>query len=59
MTATTFKWDSGALLTADEARWAATEPNGNPGDCVEMWEDGTWNDRACDIGKVLACERPL
>ena len=52
-----FKWESGAALTSDEARWAATEPNGAKGDCVEMWEDGTWNDRACDIGKVLACER--
>ena len=52
-----FKWESGATLSSDEARWAATEPNGAKGDCVEMWEDGTWNDRACDIGKVLACER--
>jgi len=52
-----FKWESGAALSSDEARWAATEPNGVAGDCVEMWEDGTWNDRACDIGKVLACER--
>ena len=52
-----FRWESGATLSSDEARWAATEPNGAKGDCVEMWEDGTWNDRACDIGKVLACER--
>ena len=52
-----FRWESGATLSTDEARWAATEPNGAKGDCVEMWEDGTWNDRACDIGKVLACER--
>ena len=51
-----FRWESGATLSSDEARWAATEPNGAKGDCVEMWEDGTWNDRACDIGKVLACE---
>jgi len=52
-----FQWESGATLAGDEARWAATEPNGASGDCVEMWEDGTWNDRACDIGKQLACER--
>mmetsp|Transcript_31478 Transcript_31478/g.76548 ORF Transcript_31478/g.76548 Transcript_31478/m.76548 type:complete len:327 (-) Transcript_31478:270-1250(-) len=53
-------WDSdGSKLKADESFWAVTEPNGQPGDCVEMWEDGTWNDRPCDIGKVLSCEQPL
>lgn len=52
-----FFWESDKSRLADsESRWANTEPNGVPGDCVEMWEDGTWNDRACDIGKVLACE---
>ena len=53
-----FRWvGSGEQLAANEARWSATEPNGVAGDCVEMWEDGSWNDRSCDIGKVLACER--
>ena len=55
-----FRWaGSGDLLQPIEARWSATEPNGNVGDCVEMWEDGTWNDRSCEIGKVLACEVPV
>ena len=53
-----FAWaGDGSRLTAEEARWSLTEPNGMIGDCVEMWEDGTWNDRACDIGKVVACEK--
>ena len=59
-TAANFRWaGSGEPLRPAEARWSATEPNGEAGDCVEMWEDGTWNDRACDIGKVLACEVPV
>ena len=54
------EWASdGSRLVDDEARWSVTEPNGDAGDCVEVWEDGTWNDRACDIGKVLACEKPV
>lgn len=49
-------WADGSRLEHGDAHWAVTEPNGDPGDCVEMWEDGTWNDRSCDLGKVLACE---
>ena len=59
-TVANFRWaGSGELLQPTEARWSATEPNGEVGDCVEMWEDGTWNDRSCEIGKVLACEVPV
>jgi len=52
-----FVWDSdGSELEEKDSHWAATEPQYIEGSCVEMWEDGTWNDRSCDIGKVVACE---
>jgi len=55
-----FFWEGdGSKLSDDQSFWSITEPNGEPGDCVEMWEDGTWNDRACNIGKVVACEQPI
>jgi len=57
-----FSWQGdGSSLLDTEAFWSLTEPNGDGigGDCVEMWEDGTWNDRSCDVGKALACELPV
>jgi len=57
--ASSFEWASGMQLKEEHARWAITEPNGGVGDCVEVWEDGEWNDRGCDIGKPPACEVPV
>lgn len=51
-----FKWAaSGDPLTPAQSRWATGQPDGD-GDCVEMWPDGTWNDRDCTVAKVFACE---
>ena len=48
----------GSSLRDNEAFWSLTEPNGDGsgGDCVEMWEDGTWNDRSCDIGNFWSLD---
>lgn len=63
----TFKWvGSGEPLGSGVAPWAHGQPTlfgpggpwGEDGECVEMWGDGTWNDRDCDAEKVYACEQP-
>jgi len=54
-----FSWEGdGSSLRDNEAFWSLTEPNGDGsgGDCVEMWEDGTWNDRSCDIGNFWSLD---
>ena len=51
-----WKWSgSGEPLTAEQSRWAPGQPDGD-GECVEMWPDGSWNDRDCTVAKVFACE---
>lgn len=42
----TFKWASGEPVTY--TRWASGEPNNlNNEDCVQLYPDGTWNDKTC------------
>uniref|UniRef100_A0A8C0J1W4 C-type lectin domain-containing protein n=1 Tax=Chelonoidis abingdonii TaxID=106734 RepID=A0A8C0J1W4_CHEAB len=37
--------------------WHAHEPNGKGGEnCVEMYTDGSWNDRKCDQYRLTICE---
>ena len=57
-----WRWlSSNTAIAADETNWAYGQPD-NDGDCVEMWWDATWNDRACGgdpyANKVCACEVP-
>lgn len=55
----------GEPLISSQASWAAGQPDelDLAGQCVEMWPDGTWNDRACSgdfwTNKVCACELPV
>ena len=54
-----WKWSStGQALSAEQSRWAPGQPDGD-GACVEMWPDGTWNDRDCLVSKVFACEKSV
>jgi len=54
-----WSWLSSESLTDLESSWAYGQPD-HDGDCVEMWGDATWNDRACGgdfwANKVCACE---
>uniref|UniRef100_A0A8C4YKH3 C-type lectin domain-containing protein n=1 Tax=Gopherus evgoodei TaxID=1825980 RepID=A0A8C4YKH3_9SAUR len=37
--------------------WYTSEPNGKGGEnCVEMYIDGSWNDRQCDQYRLTICE---
>ncbi|KAG6935570.1 surfactant associated protein A1, partial [Chelydra serpentina] len=37
--------------------WYASEPNGKGGgNCVEMYTDGSWNDKQCDQYRLTICE---
>ena len=62
----TWKWlGDGSALTRRDSSWAVAQPDGtaNTDGCIEMWDDATWNDRACQgdfyTNKVCACEVPL
>ncbi|XP_076054837.1 uncharacterized protein LOC143033374 [Oratosquilla oratoria] len=55
----TFQWDDAA--TFNYSNWGSNEPN-NFGlfgeDCVEIAEDGTWNDEGCaERGRRFLCRR--
>ena len=52
----TFEWVTGAPLSL--ALWAAAEPNDlmDDEDCVEIREEGTWNDDHCDAPLTYVCE---
>ncbi|XP_028415346.1 E-selectin-like [Dendronephthya gigantea] len=41
-------------------RWNTGEPNnvGGNEDCVEMWENGHWNDAPCTLARPFICEIP-
>ena len=59
---TAWQWLSNdEALTHATSSWAHGQPD-NDGQCVEMWGDATWNDRACEgdfySNKVCACEVP-
>jgi len=55
----TWRWAaSGRDLNGQEARWGSGQPDGD-GACVEVWPDGSWNDRECDFAQMYACEVPL
>ena len=58
-----WQWQSnGVALTRQTGAWAPGQPD-NDGQCVEMWSDATWNDRACSgdfyTNKVCPCEVPV
>ncbi|NWH59698.1 SFPA2 protein, partial [Geococcyx californianus] len=37
--------------------WHKNEPNGKGAEkCVEMYTDGTWNDKDCKVNRLTICE---
>ncbi|XP_053305852.1 pulmonary surfactant-associated protein A-like [Spea bombifrons] len=44
-------------LPVTYTRWRKNEPNGKGKEnCVEMYTDGTWNDKACNQNRLTICE---
>ncbi|XP_064320933.1 pulmonary surfactant-associated protein A isoform X1 [Phalacrocorax carbo] len=38
-------------------KWHQNEPNGKGREnCVEMYSDGTWNDKKCNLNRLTICE---
>ncbi|NXG21025.1 SFTPA protein, partial [Grallaria varia] len=39
------------------AKWHQNEPNGKGNEkCVEMYLDGSWNDKKCNLYRLTVCE---
>ncbi|XP_033004642.1 pulmonary surfactant-associated protein D-like isoform X2 [Lacerta agilis] len=38
------------------SNWAPKEPNGVEEDCIEMYQDGKWNDISCNVARLIMCE---
>ncbi|NXA78696.1 SFTPA protein, partial [Thryothorus ludovicianus] len=50
-----FKYINGMLL--NYSHWHQHEPNGKGREkCVEMYTDGTWNDKKCNMYRLTICE---
>ncbi|KAF1671553.1 SFTPA protein, partial [Pygoscelis papua] len=50
-----FKYINGAPL--NYTKWHQYEPNGKGTEkCVEMYTDGSWNDKKCSLYRLTICE---
>ncbi|NWW53484.1 SFTPA protein, partial [Pedionomus torquatus] len=50
-----FKYINGMPL--NYTKWHQNEPNGKGAEkCVEMYTDGSWNDKKCNIYRLTICE---
>ncbi|NWX23582.1 SFPA2 protein, partial [Aegotheles bennettii] len=50
-----FKCINGTPL--NYTKWHRNEPNGKGTEkCVEMYTDGSWNDRKCNLNRLTICE---
>lgn len=49
-------WSDGSAW--NYTNWKAGEPNGNPGECVELnrWPDNEWNDINCGNQRSAICQ---
>ncbi len=47
---------SGSAPTGVYTNWYPGYPGGNNTDCLEMRDDGTWDDKQCTQGKRYVCE---
>ncbi|KFP78119.1 Pulmonary surfactant-associated protein A, partial [Acanthisitta chloris] len=44
-------------MTLNYTKWHEREPNGKGKEkCVEMYTDGTWNDKKCNLYRLTICE---
>ncbi|NXT01112.1 SFTPA protein, partial [Jacana jacana] len=54
-TSSQFKYISGMPL--NYTKWHQDQPNGKGTEkCVEMYTDGSWNDRKCNLYRLTICE---
>ncbi|NXS00203.1 SFTPA protein, partial [Oxylabes madagascariensis] len=54
-TSSQFKYINGMSL--NYINWHQHEPNGNGKEkCVEMYTDGTWNDKKCNMNRLTICK---
>ncbi|NWR54982.1 SFTPA protein, partial [Bucorvus abyssinicus] len=54
-TAGLFKYLDGTSV--NYTNWYSNEPTGKGTEkCVEMYTDGTWNDRVCTVYRLTVCE---
>lgn len=52
-----FKWEN-SNLPVTFSNWLPGQPDGNEHkNCVDMLQDGTWNDRYCTHNNFFVCER--
>lgn len=57
-----FEWPDGTPFGPGSfANWEPGEPDDDnaSGACVEMSQDGKWNDTACDERRLHICEKPV
>ncbi|CAH2321281.1 Hypothetical predicted protein, partial [Pelobates cultripes] len=52
----TFRYPNGEKISY--SNWSASEPNNEFGveDCVELFNDGKWNDKNCEEKRLIICE---
>ncbi|XP_053307084.1 pulmonary surfactant-associated protein D-like [Spea bombifrons] len=52
----TFRYPNGEVISY--TNWSPSEPNDQQGneDCVEMYDDGKWNDKNCHEKQLIICE---
>lgn len=50
-----FKYLNG--MPVNYTKWHQNEPNGKRTEkCVEMYTDGSWNDKKCNLPRLTICE---
>ncbi|CAJ0932376.1 unnamed protein product [Ranitomeya imitator] len=51
-----FRYPNGEMLSY--SNWSDKEPNNDQGveDCVEMYDNGKWNDKNCNEKRLIICE---
>uniref|UniRef100_A0A8D2QUG2 C-type lectin domain-containing protein n=1 Tax=Zosterops lateralis melanops TaxID=1220523 RepID=A0A8D2QUG2_ZOSLA len=54
----TFKWGRWELKFHNYyTNWYSNEPSGRgEEECVEMYTDGTWNDKKCSKSHLIVCQ---
>ncbi|XP_060711195.1 CD209 antigen-like protein C [Hemiscyllium ocellatum] len=54
-----WRWVDGTNYTSSVKFWSEGEPNNaSDEDCAEIYSNGGWNDRSCDVSQQWICEKP-
>ncbi|XP_013403251.1 C-type lectin domain family 3 member A-like [Lingula anatina] len=52
-----WRWNAANGDPVDYSEWHPSEPNGGAGEnCMELYSDGTWNDKSCSNTRSFLCE---